>query len=179
MTLPPAPPSDPSGGEPGEYTPEWLGPTVGYGKVFSPLSGPGGTTGNIQAKGVANTLVGLTDSQVTVRVAATPFTITGGITSRTLDDRFADIKNVKDFGATGDGTTDDTAAIQATVDWTSAANRGTIYFPPGTYKVTSAITFNYNGALSIRFRGEIGLSTITGNFAGYILDRNLTFNPTS
>jgi hypothetical protein len=39
-------------------------------------------------------------------------------------------KNVKDFGATGDGTTDDTAAIQLALN-----GGGAIYFPAGTYLV--------------------------------------------
>lgn len=39
-------------------------------------------------------------------------------------------KNVRDFGATGDGTTDDTAAIQLALN-----GGGAIYFPAGTYLV--------------------------------------------
>ena len=39
--------------------------------------------------------------------------------------------NVKDFGATGDGTTDDTVAIQLALD----SGAGTIVFPDGTYLV--------------------------------------------
>ena len=38
--------------------------------------------------------------------------------------------NVKDFGAKGDGVTDDTQAIQDAID-----NSKTIYLPPGTYKI--------------------------------------------
>lgn len=111
--------------------------------------------------------------------ANTPFTsfafaATGAPTSRTMPNRLAEIKNVMDFGATGDGTTDDTAAIQAAINWTSGANRGTIYFPPGSYKVTTSLTFNYAGALSIIFRGDGQASRIVGTVnGGYIFDRHL------
>lgn len=108
------------------------------------------------------------------------FPASGSPTSRTMPDRLAEIKDVKDFGAIGDGTADDTAAIQAAVNWTSGANRGTIYFPLGIYKTTSPITFNYDGPLSICFRGESAGSLIVGNFSGYIFDRHLaTPNNTS
>jgi len=71
-------------------------------------------------------------------------TATGSTTARTLADRFANVVNVKDFGATGNGTTDDSAAIQAAIthaktlwqDDDFAFNTSTpavLYFPPGIY----------------------------------------------
>ena len=46
------------------------------------------------------------------------------------------VVNVLSYGATGDGTTDDTAACQAAL--AAAANR-VLYFPPGRYKLTSTL----------------------------------------
>lgn len=44
----------------------------------------------------------------------------------------------RDYGAKGDGITDDTAAIQAAVS--AATDGGTVVFAPGYYKVSSTIT---------------------------------------
>jgi polygalacturonase len=43
------------------------------------------------------------------------------------------LMNVRDYGAVGDGVTDDTAAIQETIDAVGAAGGGYVFFPPGTY----------------------------------------------
>ena len=43
------------------------------------------------------------------------------------------VANVKDYGAVGDGTTDDTAAVQAALDAVYNAGGGTVIFPPATY----------------------------------------------
>jgi len=45
--------------------------------------------------------------------------------------------NVKQFGATGDGVTDDTVAIQAAVD--SLSSGGGLYFPNGVYGVSNTL----------------------------------------
>ncbi len=43
------------------------------------------------------------------------------------------IYNVRDFGATGDGTTLDSASINAAISAACGAGGGTVRFPPGTY----------------------------------------------
>jgi hypothetical protein len=96
---------------------------------------------------------------------------TGTSTGRTIPARLAEIHNVRDFGALADGT-DDSPGIQAAVDWTSGANRGTIYFPPGTYNPHTTITLNRAGSLYIRLLGDIG-TLINGNVAGFVFDRAL------
>lgn len=47
--------------------------------------------------------------------------------------------SVKDFGAVGNGTVDDTAAIQAAIDAVKTSYGAAVYFPPGRYKITSSI----------------------------------------
>jgi len=59
-----------------------------------------------------------------------------GSTERTVLSKLQDIVSVKDFGATGDGATDDTSAIQAAIDDIGTIG-GIVYFPPGTYLVTA------------------------------------------
>lgn len=61
-------------------------------------------------------------------------TATGSTTARTLADRFADRKHVKDFGAVGDGETDDTEAIQ-----TALNAGGIICFDGGKYRITDTL----------------------------------------
>jgi hypothetical protein len=67
---------------------------------------------------------------------------TGSSTARSLAVRFAEVYNVKDYGAVGDGTTDDAAAIRAAL--AAASGGGTVLFPTGTYLASSAITGIWN-----------------------------------
>jgi hypothetical protein len=53
----------------------------------------------------------------------------------------ASVFNVKEFLAVGDGTTDDTTAIQAAITAASAVG-GTVLFPAGAYKITSTLTIS-------------------------------------
>jgi hypothetical protein len=94
---------------------------------------------------------------------STDFLATGTTEPRNLVTRFADVVNVKDFGAVGDGVADDTAAIQAAITFITNANKkgGKIEFPVGTYKITSTITLNY----PMIFEGIGNSCVIAPNFA--------------
>lgn len=54
------------------------------------------------------------------------------------------VANVLDYGAKGDGTTNDTAALQAAIDAVNAQPmNGVVYLPSGTYKITTALSVPY------------------------------------
>lgn len=111
-------------------------------------------------------------------LAATPFTTyafpaTNAPTSRTLPVRLAETTNVRDWGAKGDGVTDDWAAIMAAFNWTVGINRGTIFFPPGTYLVSQPL--DVSGAnIKFQFIGSCDASTIVGNFGDFVFKRTST-----
>jgi hypothetical protein len=105
------------------------------------------------------------------------FTQSGaGATTRTVDSKLKDIISVKDFGATGNGSTDDTAAIQAAIN-AARAVRGAVYFPPNnvaqSYNITAPLTCD--GPITIIGAGPTAvLIYAVGLSAGqYILDFDL------
>lgn len=61
---------------------------------------------------------------------------TGAVT-RNIQDKARESVSVKDFGAVGNGVTDDTAAIQAAID--SSRN---VFLPAGIYKTTAPLTIS-------------------------------------
>lgn len=66
-----------------------------------------------------------------------------GAVARTVQSKERDIVSVKDFGAVGDGVTDDTTAIQNAATQAATFGGGAIlYFPPssGFYKITAPIS---------------------------------------
>ncbi len=65
-------------------------------------------------------------------------------TVRSIQSKFDDIASVRDFGAVGDGVTDDTAAINRAMQQLFCREinpqiRRSLFFPAGVYKVTSSI----------------------------------------
>jgi hypothetical protein len=72
-------------------------------------------------------------------VSAANVVSTGSTISRTLAARFADIKNVLDYGADPTGANDSTNAINAAIASLGTAG-GYVFFPAGIFKVSSTIT---------------------------------------
>jgi hypothetical protein len=61
-------------------------------------------------------------------------TTPSGAVNRPINQKVQDFVSVKDFGATGDGTTNDTLSIEAAIGFCRGTGSGaTLYFPAGTY----------------------------------------------
>ncbi|KAI0339777.1 glucan 1,3-beta-glucosidase [Trametopsis cervina] len=86
-------------------------------------------------------------------------------------------RNVKDFGAKGDGTTDDTAAIQNAISSGGRCGQGcdstttqpaVVFFPTGTYKISAPIPLYYQTQL-IGDARKLPTLLAASNFAGIAL----------
>ena len=95
---------------------------------------------NVQdlAPDLASTATGKGDALIGVKSP-----LTGGV-ARTQHDKNADVLSVKDFGAVGDGTTDDTAAVQAALN--AAAGR-TLVMADESYLINTITMSNPNTRL--------------------------------
>lgn len=126
--------------------------------------------------------VRLTDSSVPtsklvpLSAASVTFTQNGSVFPRNVDAKLQEVVSVKDFGAKGDEVTDDTAAIQAALNWLtsytsteSGFNRGgrALFFPAGNYRVTSTLTLDPKPQLTIY--GEGAASHVRSTFNGTLL----------
>lgn len=79
-----------------------------------------------------------------------------GAVNRPINEKLSEIVSIKDFGAVGDGATDDTDAIQAALD----SGNSIVYFPSGNY-LCGEITISTEGQL---LQGAGALKTqITSN----------------
>lgn len=91
----------------------------------------------------------------------------GAVTRSSLS-KMRESVSVKDFGAVGDGATDDTAAIQAAIDYAvaQAPTQPSIFVPAGDYVIGA--TLNVNNA--IEFRGVNFATNGTRIFAANALN---------
>jgi hypothetical protein len=68
--------------------------------------------------------------------------VPSGGASRAIRDKLGDVVSAKDYGAAGDGLTDDTTALQAALTHARA-----VYLPPGTYKISNTLTVGFGQTL--------------------------------
>ena len=114
-------------------------------------------TGNVSAINVQDAITELDSEKQNII-----YTPAGtGAVSRTVESKLGETVSVKDFGAVGDGVTDDTAAIQAAID---AGNK--VFLPSGTYLVAG---LNNDIASHIHLVGEFGTTLKLSNIDSEIL----------
>lgn len=116
--------------------------------------------------GVAGTVWTVTRATegTTAAAHASAATVTQILTkSSFLDAHWFDVRN---YGATGDGATDDTAAIQAAI--TAALGGGTVMFPPGTYIVSSPLTVT--SSIHLQGRGTSSAIKRGASMTDHIID---------
>ena len=82
------------------------------------------------------------------------------------------VYDVRDYGAVGDNTHDDTSAIQAAINAAGATHGGVVFLPPGTFKISAALTVGYQ---NIIIRG----SGFGSEFGGQQTNSATTINQTS
>lgn len=78
-----------------------------------------------------------------------------------------------DYGAAGNGTTDDTTALQNAINGVSAAGGGTLFFPAGTFKISAALTLP-NGVSLLGVGQNVSVINQTSTTANAI-----TYNPST
>jgi hypothetical protein len=117
----------------------------------------------------------LGDALIGFKQANTSGLISGAV-GRTVHQKLQDLVSVKDFGATGNGTTDDTSAIQAAIYY-AQTNGGCVYLPAGTYIISNSLNVQINSGASTpllrpSIRGDgVGATTIlqTANTSGLVI----------
>jgi hypothetical protein len=108
---------------------------------------PGISSADVLAANLANTSnIALGDALIGFKQTYALGVMPGAV-GKTLNDKMQDLVSVKDFGATGNGTTDDTAAIQAAINL-ACTYGGNVYLPAGTYKISAALTFSMNSGMT-------------------------------
>lgn len=80
-----------------------------------------------------------------------------------------------DYGAAGNGTTDDTTAVQNAANAVAAAGGGTLFLPPGNFKLSSALSLTGANTVSLLGVGP-GISILTQSSTSA---NGITYNPTS
>ena len=103
--------------------------------------------------GTYDNVYGISDVTLPISSSSIIYTPAGtGAVATTVQAKLRESVSVKDFGAVGDGVTDDTVAIQAAIDSVFNTGGGTVYLPTGTYLVSSIVK-NWIGAVTVRIAG--------------------------
>jgi len=151
-----------------------------YGYVYR------GATGNFSLATPVDVDVSLSSSWLNI--------LTGAPTNSDIamakgDLRLDSVYDVRDYGAAGDGATDDTTAIQDAIDAAEAEGSGTyngavVYLPQGTYKITTALALPQgvtlqgagNYSTSIEVAADVSGISVANSAWGFCI-RDLCIRP--
>jgi hypothetical protein len=114
---------------------------------------------------------------------AISYTLTApGAVAQTVQTKLEQYVSVKDFGAVGDGVTDDTAAIQSAIDYAAPLGKA-VYFPSGVYRTTQTVGFTRSDAqqFGLHIVGENNVYTEikADHSSGAVLALNRSFGSVS
>lgn len=99
-------------------------------------------------KDIGESLVSVSLVLATLIVSGIGQQVSVGVTTTQSPEGHSRVYNIRDFGAVGDGVTNDAAAIQAALD-SAQLSGGVVYVPPGRYSVELDCAVDPNPRLSI------------------------------
>jgi hypothetical protein len=85
-----------------------------------------------------------------------------GAVAISVQDKLRQVVNVNDFGAVGDGTTDDLAAIQAAINAVGTSGGGIVQLQAGFYTISDQLTINYDDVTIQGAGNNISWIKVTG-----------------
>jgi len=146
--------------------------------IVAVANGGTGTATPSLVNGTGISITGSFPNQTITNI--TPALPSGGSTSKSLlygtssAGWYLEHYNVKAFGAVGDGSTDDHVAINSAISAINSAGGGVLYFPKGTYKITTALTII---TVPCKVCGDgKDLTTINSTYNGNCLELNTAYS---
>lgn len=92
-----------------------------------------------------------------------------GAVENSVEEKLSEVVSVKDFGAVGDGVADDSAAVQAAVNYLITRTECGLYFPSGRYLFNSRVSVTLPGERKYAVYGDGPSSVLLGNNASGVL----------
>ena len=138
---------------------------VPTGTVVSPIPNPTGQTGKfLKSDGVTSVWQLITNSDLGSLTVSSASSLIGwiqegtGAVLRTIQDKLRERISVKDFGAIGDGATDNTAAFTAAAAYINSTTKGVnLYIPAGEYRFSAGVTFDNTKSYTIYGDGDASI----------------------